>query len=140
MPQKTRPTGTIYQPEVAADAILFTAENERREVMVGYTTVEATLGEKVMPGVLDKYLASAAWEGSMLPEPADPEQPDNFWEPLRGDHGAHGPFDEKAHAFSPQLWATKHRRFLWCGVAAAGVGLALLLLLGRSQHNGEAPA
>ena len=49
MPQKARPTGTIYQPEVAADAILFAAEHRRREVMVGYTTVEATVGEKSCP-------------------------------------------------------------------------------------------
>ena len=68
MPNKARPTGTIFQPEVAARAILFGAENDRREIMVGYTTVEATLGEKVFPGLLDRYLATAAWEGSMLPE------------------------------------------------------------------------
>ncbi len=109
MPHKARPTGTIFQPEVAADAILFAMENDRREVMVGYTTVEATLGEKVIPGLLDHYLAHAAWDGSMLPEPADPNQPDNFWQPLPGDHGAHGEFDELSHDFSPQLWATKHR-------------------------------
>ena len=141
MPHKARPTGTIYQPEVAADAILYAAENERREVMVGYTTVEATLGEKIIPGVLDKYLSRAAWEGSMLPEPADPEQPDNFWNPVPGDHGSHGPFDGQAHRYSAQLWATKHRAAIWGGVAAAGVGLAAWLWLsGRARQNGALPA
>ncbi len=83
MPHRARPTGTIFLPEIAAEAILFAAENDRREVMVGYTTVEATLGEKVIPGVLDHYLAKAAWDGAMLPEPADPNQLDNFGNPCR---------------------------------------------------------
>ncbi len=127
MPNKPRPTGTIYQPEVAADAILFALETDRREVMVGYTTVEATLGEKVIPGLLDHYLAHAAWDGSMLPEPADPSQPDNFWQPLPGDHGSHGEFDELSHNFSPQLWATKHRGALWAGFLGAAAGGAVYL-------------
>ncbi len=127
MPNKARPTGTIFQPEVAADAILYAAENDRREVMVGYTTVEATLGEKVVPGLLDKYLASAAWNGAMLPEPADPNQPNNFWEPLPGDHGSRGNFDRLAWNFSPQLWATKHRKPLIGGLLLAGAGVAAAL-------------
>ena len=124
MPHEVRPTGTIFQPEVAADAILFAAEHERREMMVGYTTVEATLGEKVVPGLLDRYLATAAWEGSMLPQPADPDRPDNFWKPVPGDHGAHGQFDSLARAFSLQLWATKHRAALLSGLLVAGAAWA----------------
>ncbi len=128
MPHKPRPTGTIFQPEVAADAILFAAENNRREVMVGYTTVEATLGEKVIPGMLDHYLAKAAWDGAMLPEPADPDKPDNFWEPLPGDHGSHGAFDNVARSFSIQLWATKHRKSLLGGLLLGVAALAGFLL------------
>lgn len=112
MRQQVRPTGTIFQPEVAADAILYAAEHERREVMVGYTTVQATLGEKIVPGLLDRYLATAAWEGALLPRAADPARPDNFWKPLPGDHGSHGQFDAMARNFSLQLWATKHRKAL----------------------------
>ena len=103
MPHKARPTGTIFQPEVAADAILFAAEHDRREIMVGYTTVEATLGEKVIPGLLDHYLAKAAWDGAMLPEPADPNQPDNFWEPVPRDLGSHGQFDKLARQLQPRV-------------------------------------
>ncbi len=128
MPHKARPTGTIFQPEVAAEAILFAAEHDRREIMVGYTTVEATLGEKVIPGMLDHYLAKAAWEGSMLPEKVDPDQQDNFWKPLAGDHGAHGPFDRLAHRFSWQLWATENRAKLLGGIVA-GAGLCAMMLL-----------
>jgi hypothetical protein len=134
MPKKARPTGTIYQPELAADAVLFAAEHDRREIMVGYTTVEATLGEKIIPGMLDHYLAKAAWDGSLLPEDKDPNQPDNFWEPVPGDHGAHGEFDDKAHDFSAELWATKHRGAILGGVLAAG-GLGLLAFLFSRKHS-----
>jgi short-subunit dehydrogenase len=133
MPHKARPTGTIFQPEVAAEAILFAAEHNRREIMVGYTTVEATLGEKVIPGMLDHYLATAAWEGSMLPEPSDPNHQDNFWQPLPGDHGSHGPFDRKARGFSPQLWATQNRVALSCGLLLAGVGFSALMI--QNKHR-----
>jgi len=133
MPHKARPTGTIFQPEIAADAILFAAENDRREVMVGYTTVEATLGEKMIPGVLDRYLAKAAWDGAMLPQRTDPNQLDNFWKPVSVDLGAHGEFDKIAWNFSPQLWATKNRSALLSGLALAGVGLAASLLGRRTR-------
>jgi short-subunit dehydrogenase len=137
MAHKARPTGTIFQPEVAADAILFAAEHERREIMVGYTTVEATLGEKIIPGVLDHYLAKAAWDGAMLPEPADPGQPDNFWAPVSADLGSHGQFDAMARDCSPQLWATKHRRSLFAGVLLLGAAVLAQKAAARSRRDGR---
>ncbi len=136
MPHKPRPSGTIYQPEVAADAIVFTAEHpQRKRVLLGYPTVEAVVGEKFIPGALDHYLAHAAWEGSQLPQPADRDKPNNFWKPLPGDHGSHGPFDNKAWSQSAQLWAAKHRTGLWAGLAVIGVGLAAMAV--RGGRNGE---
>lgn len=124
MPHKPRPAGTIYQPEVAAEAILFAAEHDRREIMLAYPTVEATLGEKIIPGLLDHYLAHAAWSGAQLPEKADPNHKDNFWEPLPGDHGSHGPFDDKAHYVSPVFWMTKHKYGLMAAALGLGLGVA----------------
>jgi short-subunit dehydrogenase len=132
MPHRARPTGTIYQPEVAAEAILFAAEHPRRELMVGYTTVEATMGEKIIPGLLDRYLAKAAWDGAMLPEAADPDKPDNFWTPVPRDLGAHGEFDALARSFSPQLWLTKHRALSASLVGGAGL---LSWMLARSRRR-----
>jgi short-subunit dehydrogenase len=138
MAHKARPTGTIFQPEVAAAAILFAAEHDRRELMVGYTTVEATVGEKIIPGLLDRYLATAAWEGAMLPEPTDPKQPDNFWEPVHADLGAHGQFDALAQDFSLQLWATTHRKSLLGGLSLIGVGLFAITAGIRSRRADRA--
>jgi short-subunit dehydrogenase len=126
MRHQVRPVGTIFQPEVAARAILFATEKRRRELMVGYTTVEATLGEKLFPGWLDRHLARAAWDGALLPEPAAAHAPDNFWQPMRGDHGAHGRFDALARAFSWQLWLTERRRQLLGALLLAGAAAALI--------------
>jgi hypothetical protein len=137
MPNKPRPTGTIYQPELAAEAIVFAIENERRQVFLGYPTLEAVIGEKFIPGVLDKYLAHAAWEGAFLPEPANPDKEDNFWKPVPRDLGSHGPFDAQSTNHSLQLWATRHRNGL---LALAGAGLAALGLGLLTRRSNAAPS
>lgn len=136
MPHKPRPTGAIFQPEVAAGAIVFAAEHPwRKKVIVGLPAWEAVVGEKFIPGLLDHYLAHAAWEGSQLPEPADPHHRDNFWEPLPGDHGSHGPFDAVAKRHSGQLWATEHRAGLLAAVVGVGVGATLAAMELRNHHG-----
>jgi len=137
MPHKPRPTGPIYEPEVAADGILFAAEHaSRKKVIVGFPALEAIVGEKFIPGLLDRYLARAAWDGSQLPERADPQHEDNFWRPLPGDHGSHGPFDDEARTVSPQLWATKHRTGLLTAVVGAGIGAAAWMASRRRNRDG----
>jgi len=61
----------------------------------------------------------------LLPEPAA-NGPDNFWQPLPGDHGAHGEFDSIARGFSWQLWANQ-RRWQLFGALLIGGGLAALM-------------
>jgi hypothetical protein len=94
----------IYQPEIAADAIVWAATHDRRELSVGATTVAAIWGDKVAPAILDRYLAATAFDGQQTDVPADPNRPDNLWHPLPGDHGAHGRFDDRSVRSSPQTW------------------------------------
>ena len=125
MPHEPRPTGPIYQPEVAAEGIVFAAEHpERKKVIVGMPALQAIVGEKFIPGTLDHYLAHAAWEGSQLPQPKDPNKPDNFWQPIAGDRGSHGPFDAQSRNRSAQLWATEHRTGLFATLLGIGLGAA----------------
>ena len=120
LPNKPQPVPPIYQPEVGAEAILFAAHHDRREMYVGYPTVEAIVGDHVAPGFADKYLAKNGYDAQQTDEPVEPDRRDNLWEPVPGDHGAHGEFDERASATSPQLWANVNRNWL----AIAGAGLA----------------
>ncbi|HEX8560778.1 MAG TPA: SDR family oxidoreductase [Pyrinomonadaceae bacterium] len=121
MPREPQPVPPIYQPEVAARAVYWAAHNERRELYVGWPTVKAVVGDKLAPGVADWWLSKTGYDAQQTDEPVSPARRDNLWEPVPGDHGAHGRFDERASDASPQLWATTHRGLL----ALAGVGALL---------------
>jgi short-subunit dehydrogenase len=127
LPNKPRPMGMIFKPEVAAKAIVFAAGNNRREVFVGSPTVKAIIGNKFVPGYADWVLAKNGYEGQQTNELADPNKPHNLWEPIPGDHGAHGPFDEQSHSFSPQLWATMNRGWLAAASIVLAAGVTYLL-------------
>lgn len=122
LPNKARPMGTIFQPEVAARAIVFAAKSGRREVFVGYTTLQAIYGNKLAPGIGDHVLADGGYKGQQTDEPEDPNREDNLFSPVEGDHGAHGSFSENAWERSPELWLSKNRG----PVAAAAAGLGVL--------------
>ncbi len=128
MPHHAQPVPPIYQPEVAAEAIVFASHTARREVYVGAPTVKAIWGNKVAPSVALHHLAKVGFEGQQTEQPEEPGRPDNLWTPVAGDHGAHGPFDERARSSSVQLWATRHRAELLTGLGLAG--LAALGTLG----------
>lgn len=123
LPRHPQPVPPIFQPEVAAEAIVWAAHHRRREVFVGAPTVQAIEANKVAPGLLDYYLAKTCYSGQQTDQPVSPDRPDNLFNPLPGDYGAHGIFDDRAHAASAQLWQTTHRAWL----AAAGFGAAAFL-------------
>ena len=124
LPRAMQPLPPVYQPEVAARAILFVAEHPRREMFVGWQTVLGVLGQRLAPGLMDRYLASRAWKGQMSDDPARPGAPDNLDDSVAADVGAHGAFDDMASDSSPLLWADMHREVL----AVAAVGATALVL------------
>ena len=126
--KQTMPVPPIYQPEIAADAIHHAAYHKRRQIYVGIPTVMNIVGERVAPWFLDWYLAKTAFGSQMTDQDLDPTGHDNLFEPVDEDRGAHGPFDEKAHSFSPQYELAKHRKGLMAGAAAAAVGAGGALL------------
>jgi NAD(P)-dependent dehydrogenase (short-subunit alcohol dehydrogenase family) len=130
LPRSPQPVPPIYQPEVAADAIVHAAHHYRREWYVGWSTVQAIVGNKMVPALGDWYLARTGYEAQQHDGPADANRPNNLHEPLPGDRGAHGDFDDRAHESSSQLWMTKNRD----GLLLAGAGVACVALaayLGR---------
>jgi NAD(P)-dependent dehydrogenase (short-subunit alcohol dehydrogenase family) len=126
LPRKAQPVPPIYQPELAAQAIVWSATHRRRELHVGLPTVKAIWGDKLVPGWLDRYLAKVGYDAQQTDEPRPHEQPDNLWHPVGGaEIAAHGAFDRRARSHSLQLWFTTHRRAL-LGGAAVVVALGLL--------------
>jgi short-subunit dehydrogenase len=139
LPRKGRPMGKVFQPEVAADAIYFASQRNRREVFVGVPTVQAILGDKLVPELGDWVLARQGYRGQQTDEPEDANRPHNLWEPLPGDRGAHGRFDGEAASFSPQLWATKHKPWVLAATALLTAGAAWLVNR-RSTRPAAQPA
>ena len=124
LPNKAQPVPPIYQPEIAARAIVFASKNKRREIYVGLPTVIAIVGNKLFPRLGDWYLGKTGVKGQQTREKADHDKPDNLYEPVGGDPGAHGRFDDRAHSFSPQLWTSLHRDWI-VGAMLLGVASAV---------------
>ena len=127
------PVPPIYQPEIPAEAVYWAAHHRRRELWVGYSAVQAILGNKIAPSFADWYLARTGFDGQQIEDmPVGPERPDNLYEPVPGLAATHGMFDDQAKTSSPQLWTATHRPLV-AGVAAgiAAAGAAAAAKLGR---------
>ena len=123
--RRLRPMGKVFQPEIAAEAIYLASRRRRREVWVGWPAVQAILGTRIIPGLLDRKLAKDAWDGQITDEPASSGRADNLYAPVAGDHGAHGRFDGEARSDSLQ-WRVNARV---PGVVATLVGVGVLIVL-----------
>ncbi|HLK44364.1 MAG TPA: SDR family oxidoreductase [Acidimicrobiales bacterium] len=141
--RRARPVAPVYQPEVAARGVRFAAEHPRRRAyFLGGSTLLTSVANKLVPGVLDRYLAVTGYRAQQSSEPDDPTRPDNLDSPVHREVGAHGRFDEEAHAHSAQFWASSHRAAL-CGAALAGavgqrLGRRALRRAGASRAGGRA--
>jgi len=128
LPNRAQPVPPIFQPEVAADAIVWAAYNERRELNVGLPTSMVVIGNNFFPALGDRYLGTHGYDAQQTSEPEKPDRPHNLWQPVSGDHGAHGRFDARAQDHSLHLTMNIHRAPL---LAAAACVLAGILLARR---------
>ena len=125
LPHKARPVAPVYQPEVAARAVVHAAQHpQRRAYWVGASTAGVIIANRMVGGLLDRYLARTGFGSQQTDSARDPDQPTNLWEPADGVHGrdfgAHGPFDAESLSHSPQAWASQHRVLLGAATVAAG--------------------
>ena len=129
MAHQSQPVPPIFQPEVAAQAIYYAAHHNRRELFVGLFTTIVITGNKLLPGFGDWYLGKTGYQSQQYDGQPQPGRPNNLYEPVVGDHGAHGAFASKAHGRSWQLWLDTHANvvaFAGAGLAAAAVASAVL--------------
>ncbi len=129
-----QPVGAIYEPEVAAKAIWKAAHSSRKEWIIGAPAYEAILADKLMSPLLDRHLARGGIEAQQGKEPVEADRQDNLFEPVAGDHGAHGRFGTKARRRSPLLWASENRGLVAGGAAVALATAALAL---RNRDGGQ---
>jgi NAD(P)-dependent dehydrogenase (short-subunit alcohol dehydrogenase family) len=126
LPRRPQPVPPIYQPELAARAILRAADKpQRREYWVGSSTTATLIANAVAPGVLDRYLARTGFDAQQTEQRRRPDAHANLWQPVDRDrdYGAHGRFDDRAHSRDPQAWASRHH----AGAAALGAGIVAMV-------------
>ncbi|MGE0592157.1 MAG: SDR family oxidoreductase [Vicinamibacterales bacterium] len=135
---RAQPVPPIFSPEVAASAIVWASGQDRREVMVGWPSVQAIVGNKIAPGVADWYLSRHGYEAQQTSEPEDEARPHNLWAPVDAeqDFGIEGRFSARARGFSAQLWLTRHRAAVAAVAVALTGGLAALV---RGSRPAGAP-
>jgi NAD(P)-dependent dehydrogenase (short-subunit alcohol dehydrogenase family) len=124
--RRAQPVPPIFEPEVAAEAIIWVSRHPRREIYVGAPTAAAIVGNKVAPGLGDRYLARTGFESQQTSEQEIPDRPDNLWRPVDDirDFGAHGRFGRRARRSSWQLWLTENRNAIAAASAAVAVTAA----------------
>ena len=112
LPRQPQPVPPIYQPEVAAQGVVFAADHaDRKEHWVGASTAGTIMAQKFAAPVLDRYLARTGFDSQQTSERAAPGRPNNLWQPVDqppgSDEGAHGIFDNRSHSRSAQLTVTE---------------------------------
>ena len=121
LPRKAQPVPPIYQPEVAARLIYHAAHHpEKREYYASWSVLKAIFGNKLAPWYADRYLAKHGFDSQQFDGAADPNRPDNLYEPVPGDHGAHGAFDDRAKGWSVEAWLEEHASQM---AVALGLGI-----------------
>lgn len=134
MPFEAQPVPPIFEPEIIARAIFHAAYHPKREIYLGWPTVKAILGQKLVPGYIDRYLARHGFEAQYTTKRRDPDRPSNLFSPVPGDHGAHGTFD--AQARDHDVIAAVTTRLGAAGVtigaaAAAAAAVGILVVAAR---------
>ena len=123
LPRKPQPVPPIYQPEVAAEAIVWAAHHDRREWNVGASTAFVIAANKVAPGLGDRYLAHQGYDSQQYDGRVDPDRRNNLHEPAddQEDFGAHGDFDARSRSHSWQARLSRHRDCLVWSTAGGAV-------------------
>ena len=132
MPRRLEPVPPIYQPEAIARHVYSAAHTAPRELWIGFPTWKAIIGNMIIPGWIDGYLARHGYRGEMTSQAALEGRPDNLYDPVDTDPGAHGRFDDRSLTTVPAA----DPRWLKLGIATAlGVAFLGALSIARTSET-----
>ena len=94
--KQPQPVPPIYEPEPYAAAVLHCAEKPIRELPVSWGAQKLLWGQKLSPRAGDWMLRRNGWKKQHTGEDKPVDSPDNLFETLPGDPGAHGRFDAQS--------------------------------------------
>ena len=127
-----QPVPPIYEPEPFAEAVLHCAEEPVRELPIGWGAQKLLWGQKLSPRLGDLFLLRNGWKAQHTGEPKPTDAPDNLFETIPDDPGAHGRFDDRAR--NSTLWTSLRLRRWLVGTAVAGLAAGAL-----ASRNGHKP-
>lgn len=131
LPDKPRPMGKIYTPDVAATGIVYAASHQLKELLIGYPTYQAIYGDMIAGWYADDVLAKTGIKGQQTNEPKSPDRKNNLWEPVHEDRGTYGSFSNQAQNFSWTLWLSMHGipplRVVWIIIFALLIALIIVV-------------
>lgn len=135
MPHQQQPVPPLFSPEAIADAIVWAADRAPREVLLGAPTFRAVWGQRLIPGLLDRYAARTAWESQFVDQPND-QTGDILFGTLPGDPGAHGPYRDRERDADLLMRFRRHQgAVLTAGAATAASALRIVTRLRRSPSE-----
>ena len=108
MPRKPQPVPPIFAPQTIGRAILYATEHPSRELVAGGSSLQAIIAQKLIPGLVDKYLGRTGYDAQQRDEVEQCDRPDNLFQAIPGDRGAEGAFSANSRSFSIQLWLREH--------------------------------
>jgi NAD(P)-dependent dehydrogenase (short-subunit alcohol dehydrogenase family) len=133
LPHHPQPVPPIYQPEICAKVVVDVAERPRRRTWVGESTVLTILGNRLSTRFADRSATRSGFSGQQAPGLHERMLGPNLYDPVAGDHGAHGAFDHRSLQITPQTWAIRHRGL--AAVLGLGAGIVGATLSSRALHG-----
>jgi hypothetical protein len=137
MPRAPRPVAPVVEPEAIAEIVFQASCRPAREYWLGLSTMKVILGNMLMPGLLDRYLAKVCVEGQQTDVPIGPNRSDNLYEPVHSLHRTRGRFSAESASSVTSSSGTLDR---WGPYAATFLGGTLLGLLFVWRTKRIAPA
>ena len=125
--RQPQPVPPIFQPELAGRAIVYASEHSRREIWVGFSTLQAILGNRVAPALLDRMMSKKAWDGQFTVAEIADDRRENLFTPVDGAHRTHGAFDDRAKSSSLQFWFERHRLMELAGLLLVLIVFAVIV-------------
>ena len=127
--RQAQPVPPMFTPESIAEMVVWAAEHGPREMLIGRPAVQAVWAQKLIPGLLDRYLARNGYEAQMVDKPNEQRGRDILFETLPGDPGAHGPYRDRERGPDLQMRLRTHPRV--AAVVAGALTLAAMAVARR---------
>jgi short-subunit dehydrogenase len=116
----------LYAPELVADAILFAAENQQRDIYVGGASKLFSVEGRTMPRTLDKFMNLLMFKQQQKDQPTAPGRTDALYKPndmeLQQRQGGH---DSKVLERSAYTYLTTRGKPLALSLLVGGALLAV---------------